>query len=756
WLSIRTLTDSRKWTIPERTIMRRAARVHGSWWGGLTLATLLIGFGIQQWISSVHWKSLQGHTRAVAESLQNTLGPSVPVNLKELEKLPKDLVLPELRSRFASATNPHRKLSLAFALAQYGQLNADYLVSRVDDIAESDTGNYITALKKNVPVSLGSIETESAKCGDKSLWRRKAKLAIVALNLGDILLASDMCAIEDRPDPEQRTLFIDEFHCWENQLKELHDLVTSSDSPALRSGMCLAVGQLAVDKLSDTDKERWQSLASRWFVENGDTTTHSAAGWLLRRWGLPEPKVTGSDKIVPIRDWFVNSVGATMLKMRANSPAPVEMVDPLEKFRIQLSTMSQLAASELDNPEARKMRAIAHYQVGNIESALADLDWLLLHGESVPLPEILQYRTVALARLDKAEEARESLSKYLQQKIPISLGTYMEIQLPAWLGDYAEATRRLELAIGVPSNTENDRYRIACGASLCAKASMDKSPEQAKQFADRAFELLGEFIRGGYKNKKQLVKDPDFAHLHKDVRFASLMKKLERVDEFWVADREVSRGQFELFMSDASYPAKEKPENWEGVYKQTSPTADHPAQKVSWYDSVLFCNWLSLHEGRKPCYERTGEKEQEFGRPTKIDAWRFIPGSNGYRLLKETEWEYACRAGTKTEYSMGNDETMLVSYCQMYPSKLAFLCGAKLPNGWGLHDVHGNVFEWCEDLYGVGSSRVFRGGSWSREAGLCRSAYRNGYDPSNRHMTDGFRVALSPSVSSPEADIEKK
>ncbi len=219
WLSIRTLTDSKKWTESERNVMKRSARVHGSQWCGLVLTTLVLGFAIQQWISSERWKNLQDQTRVFAESLQHTLGRSVPVNLKELGSLPKELVVQELQSRYASATNPRNKLSLAFGLAKYDQLDAAYLVSRIDDILESDTGNYITAMQSNVSAAIGSIQAEAVKCIDKSLWRRKAKLAIVALNLGDTKLATDVCAFEDRLDSEQRTLFIDEFPRWENQLK---------------------------------------------------------------------------------------------------------------------------------------------------------------------------------------------------------------------------------------------------------------------------------------------------------------------------------------------------------------------------------------------------------------------------------------------------------------------------------------------------------------------------------------------------------
>ena len=122
------------------------------------------------------------------------------------------------------------------------------------------------------------------------------------------------------------------------------------------------------------------------------------------------------------------------------------------------------------------------------------------------------------------------------------------------------------------------------------------------------------------------------------------------------------------------------------------------------------------------------------------DVWRLVADATGYRLPTEAEWEYACRAGTTTEFASGSDEEMLRKYAVFQASRTAS-GGSKLPNGWGLFDMHGNVWEWCWDGYekydakspavdptgaaGV-PNRVFRGGGWGGSRRDARSSYRCG------------------------------
>lgn len=139
-----------------------------------------------------------------------------------------------------------------------------------------------------------------------------------------------------------------------------------------------------------------------------------------------------------------------------------------------------------------------------------------------------------------------------------------------------------------------------------------------------------------------------------------------------------------------------------------------------------------------------------------------------YRLPTEAEWEYCCRAGTKTPFHFGETiSTEQVNYNgnNVYGNgkkgvyrKKTTPVGSFPANAWGLHDMHGNVWEWCQEIYGEypqmdvvdpqgtekGEFRVLRGGSWLNSPALCRSAYRDGMQPGLRYRNFGFRVCFSP------------
>jgi len=131
-----------------------------------------------------------------------------------------------------------------------------------------------------------------------------------------------------------------------------------------------------------------------------------------------------------------------------------------------------------------------------------------------------------------------------------------------------------------------------------------------------------------------------------------------------------------------------------------------------------------------------------------------------YRLPTEAEWEYACRSGTTTAYGFGDNVSRLGDYGWFRSNSDSggtHPVGEKKPNAWGLYDMHGNVYEWCQDWYGAypsgsatdptgatsGSYRVYRGGSWYNIARYCRSAYRDGPTPEDRYTILGFRVLRS-------------
>jgi len=193
-----------------------------------------------------------------------------------------------------------------------------------------------------------------------------------------------------------------------------------------------------------------------------------------------------------------------------------------------------------------------------------------------------------------------------------------------------------------------------------------------------------------------------------------------------------------------------------------------PVEMVCWYDAIEYCNRLSLKEGLTPAYSISGETNPDnWGfQGIKWDSAIIVPNSKGYRLPTEAQWEYACRAGTATPFSTGNNITSDQANfdgSSPYNNNAAGVnlkkttpVGSFPANPWGLHDMHGNVWEWCWDWkenYNsgmqidptgpvTGKNRAERGGSWCSGGHNLRSACRSYDFPSIRGHNDGFRVVL--------------
>ncbi|MCP4547988.1 MAG: formylglycine-generating enzyme family protein [bacterium] len=178
---------------------------------------------------------------------------------------------------------------------------------------------------------------------------------------------------------------------------------------------------------------------------------------------------------------------------------------------------------------------------------------------------------------------------------------------------------------------------------------------------------------------------------------------------------------------------------------------NHPVKEVSWFGAAAYCDWLNLHRGLPMVYDHV--------------TWANSPNTmTGYRLPTEAEWEYVCRAGSETAFANGNINDENCNDTNL--DRIGWYCGDELDwtspvglkqaNAWGVYDMHGNLYEWCNDWYSstiysttsplnptgpvTGTQRVLKGGDWPAEAIQCRSANRQSEVPSYGDGDMGFRA----------------
>jgi len=229
------------------------------------------------------------------------------------------------------------------------------------------------------------------------------------------------------------------------------------------------------------------------------------------------------------------------------------------------------------------------------------------------------------------------------------------------------------------------------------------------------------FVQGGTFQMGSNSGDSDEKPLHS-----------ARVSDFYICKYEVTQAEWQEVMGNN--PSKFKGDN-------------NPVEKVSWYDAVVFCNKKSIKDGLEPVYSGSGSN-------IKCDFTK-----SGYRLPTEAEWEFAASGGNKSQgytYSGSNNIGEVAWYRDNSGSKTHAVAGKKA-NELGIYDMTGNVWEWCWDWYGnyssssqsdpagptSGSSRAYRGGSWSNSATSCWVARRISSNPTISSTDLGFRVARS-------------
>ena len=405
--------------------------------------------------------------------------------------------------------------------------------------------------------------------------RIRARLAMAMLYLGDPRGAS--ACLELAPDPIYRTTFVDEFATYDHWPRDLSDILTTTKDTSLRSGLCEALGTVAVGRFSEQEFEQLKGTLLQLIETATDGATHSAATWTLRQWKVPVSDSHRSRDPAPGCNWFVNLHGVTMIRIPAGT-----------------FTMGRQVPS---------------------------------YDESPPPP---------------------------------------------------------------PANT--------------------------------------------------------------------IPHEVTLTSDFWISACEVTHGLYRQFLKDETLEGSERPPGDQPDAPLRSSHESHAVNCVSWFDALLFCNWLSRREGRSPCYRRTGAVQSADHVQETWDVWDCDFGSDGYRLLTEAEWEYACKAGSETAFSFGGLTEHVSDFAVFRASGLDYI-ETKRPNGWGLFDMHGNLSEWCWDPQ-LGSSlepatdphgkvisryRPIRGGTWFfRDPVQLRSAERLVSDRlSYRDANIGFRIALT-------------
>lgn len=306
---------------------------------------------------------------------------------------------------------------------------------------------------------------------------------------------------------------------------------------------------------------------------------------------------------------------------------------------------------------------------------------------------------------------------------------------PSQLRWFTAVTAILLLSLAVAAIGINNILKVQSTSRImafllgkpAAEKSSNEQPTPLESMSDRTSPVVGaNSITSNVGIRLNLIPSGEFMMGSPESEVGhsrgELLHRVRIVNPFYMAETEITQGQWQAVMSTAP---------WKGRAPEGS---NYPASFISWDDATEFCRLLSVQDRRT------------------------------YRLPTEAEWEYACRAGRQTKFSGGDTETSLMDTAWFAPNRglnedHASPVAQKRANPFGLYDMHGNVYEWCQDWYAeeyyanspiddplgpiTGSHRVNRGGCWGSVDLYCRSAARSKNSPFFRLSNLGFRIVCS-------------
>ncbi|MGI8980862.1 MAG: protein kinase domain-containing protein [Pirellulaceae bacterium] len=734
YFSIQRLTSKKNWTLPQQRMMRQASRYHAL--RGLMAALILALLG---------WGSYEGYGTVMGRALRDRL---LDANTNEVPAIVQEMapyrrwIDPLLRKAYQQAETqqePRKQLHASLALLPVDARQKDYLYVR---LCHSTIDEFAVVRKELTPhcTDFTSRLWQDLRTSPLPADRFRAGLALAGYSPDSLQWSkedSDFIArqlIEAPPNdqPQLRNL-LQSIHG-----KLLGPLGEMSQNPTLDP----TLRQVATGALIEYAPDDAATLAK--------LATEALPG----QYRLLFNRLTELSKSDEVRAAILK----TLLEQVKQGPAE----EVSEKESVALGRRRARAAITLLRFGERR-DALSALQAGTNPESLSQF--------------VTQARSFGLSPEDLLGCLELTVDEAPRYGLLLALGDFSPADLPASarekLTEHLQAWRRDDRSAAVHAACDwlLHKWEIAPsspGAPETKPPSYD--PENQRQWfvlqvgSDRLGFVAfppGGFVRGSPAAENLRVEDES----RHPVRFTRPLA---------VLDREITIAQWLQFLDERKLDRQiwEERDKRPVMYRQPA----HPAYHVNWYEAVEYCRWLTDKAGMdetKQCYvEDRSELATEAAAGKKPDAiekklllpvkrWTFHPDRPGFRLPTEAEWERACRAGTTTTFSFGCDPTLL-KYSSAHLSEEAerrpYPGGTKMPNLRGLFDMHGNVWEWCQDTQvnyqamqletdPIGlvptNNRAYRGGSFDNYTKHHRAACRIFELPTLSFPYLGFRVVCT-------------